>query len=456
MYRPRSFEPTALQRILRDGLGETKRELEAHQAWLPSFVWQALDSAAICGDVSKGFVRVHCFGCRRDQLVPFSCKGRGVCSSCVGRRMAELTEHLVSHVLPRQPLRQWVLTFPPRVRVLLARDARLTSAVRHIFLRATSTFVKKRVRDAALVKKIHTGGFSVLQRFGSALQLNPHLHVALLDGGDHASIDEPSALVFTATSTPSKDELTHLLAEVARRTLRMFKKRGISLDGEAPSDDNRPLGTDAMRVPASRSPDEKQRRSTAVFFEGFSLHASSRVSAMDEAGRRRLCRYFLRPAIAQDRLTLTDDGRVQFKMKRTFSDGRDTMTFTRTQFIRRIALLIPRPRVHEVVYHGVFAAGAALREEVVRVPTHRKTASSSAKRAEGTEPRPPLATYSWAELIRLTFQSDVLVCEHCGGRRQIIAVIKEPDVILRILAHLGLDPPARPSARGPPDSLFAP
>ena len=33
---------------------------------------------------------------------------------------------------------------------------------------------------------------------------------------------------------------------------------------------------------------------------------------------------------------------------------------------------------------------------------------------------------------------DVLACPHCGGRLRLIALIEEPQVIRRILGHLGL------------------
>jgi hypothetical protein len=42
----------------------------------------------------------------QDRLVPFSCKGRGFCPSCGGRRVAERAAHLVDHVLPDVPIRQ--------------------------------------------------------------------------------------------------------------------------------------------------------------------------------------------------------------------------------------------------------------------------------------------------------------------------------------------------------------
>jgi hypothetical protein len=78
---------------------------------------------------------VHCARRGRDELVAFSCKGRSFCPSCCGRRTADTAMHLADEVLPEAPIRQWVLSFPYRVRYLLAYDAKLCSAVRRIFVR---------------------------------------------------------------------------------------------------------------------------------------------------------------------------------------------------------------------------------------------------------------------------------------------------------------------------------
>jgi len=40
-----------------------------------------------CGILAFGFARVHCSGCEKDELVAFSCKGRGFCPSCGARRI---------------------------------------------------------------------------------------------------------------------------------------------------------------------------------------------------------------------------------------------------------------------------------------------------------------------------------------------------------------------------------
>jgi hypothetical protein len=43
----------------------------------------------------------------------------------------------------------------------------------------------------------------------------------------------------------------------------------------------------------------------------FNLQAATRVAANDKPGRERLCRYILRPPLANDRLSILDDGNVR-------------------------------------------------------------------------------------------------------------------------------------------------
>ena len=73
---------------------------------LPGFVRRELYRYLDCGILASGFARVHCASCGRDELVAFSCKGRGFCPSCGGRRMAETAMHLADEVLPAVPVRQ--------------------------------------------------------------------------------------------------------------------------------------------------------------------------------------------------------------------------------------------------------------------------------------------------------------------------------------------------------------
>ena len=68
------------------------------------------------------------------------------CPSCGGRRMAETAAHLVDHVIPVVPVRQWVLSVPFALRYRLAYDSRLLSDVLNVFLRVVFGQLRRRAR----------------------------------------------------------------------------------------------------------------------------------------------------------------------------------------------------------------------------------------------------------------------------------------------------------------------
>jgi ribosomal protein S27E len=78
---------------------------------LPEFVKEEFDAFLECGIVAHGFLRLRCVDCAHEKLVAFGCKRRGFCPSCGTRRMAETAARLIDHVIPRVPVRQWVLSF---------------------------------------------------------------------------------------------------------------------------------------------------------------------------------------------------------------------------------------------------------------------------------------------------------------------------------------------------------
>jgi hypothetical protein len=73
--------------------------------------------------------------------------------------------------------------------------------------------------------------------------------------------------------------------------------------------------------------------------DGFDLHAGVRVSAHDRDRLERLCRYVLRPPVAQDRLRLTPEGQVLLELKRPWSDGTSQLLFDPVEFLERLAVL---------------------------------------------------------------------------------------------------------------------
>ena len=195
--------------------------------------------------------------------------------------------------------------------------------------------------------------------------------------------------------------------------------------------------------------------------DGFDLHAGVLVPAGQRKRLERVCRYVLRPPVAQDRLSLTAEGQVRLALKHPWSDGTTHLLFDPVELLGRLAVLTPRPRINLILYHGVLAPRAAWRSlavghEEAAGPGDGGTDSVPDPFESSHRPR-GLGSARWAELMRRSFGFDVLACPRCGGRLRLIALIEEASVIERILRHLGLptEVPEPRSARAPPLPLDA-
>jgi hypothetical protein len=73
----------------------------------------------------------------------------------------------------------------------------------------------------------------------------------------------------------------------------------------------------------------------------------------------------------------------------------------------------------------------------------------------GDDASPRKSRITWARLLKRVFNIDFKTCNLCGGNMKIIAAIEDPNVIKKILSHLGL-PTKAPTpwpARGPPPAF---
>jgi len=82
------------------------------------------------------------------------------------------------------------------------------------------------VRKAGFTKSYaQTGAVTLIQRFGSALNLNIHFHMLFLNG---AYIEnEYGATRFRRVKAPSSDELSRLTHTIAHRVGRYLETRGL-------------------------------------------------------------------------------------------------------------------------------------------------------------------------------------------------------------------------------------
>lgn len=143
----------------------------------------------------------------------------------------------------------------------------------------------------------------------------------------------------------------------------------------------------------------------------------------------RLVRYVSRPAVAEQRLALTERGEVRLQLKAAYRDGTTHVILEPLDFLARLAALVPPPRQHQTRYHGVFAPHHALRAAIT-------PAGRGARQAGAERPVPKHVSMRWAQRLKRVFAIEIETCRRCGGKLRVIASIEEPALIERILAHV--------------------
>jgi hypothetical protein len=299
--------------------------------------------------------------------------------------MSATAADVVDRVLPDVPLRQWVLSVPFALRVRLAADPAMLTAVSRVlweemrrWYRAASGLT---TGDGA---RVEAGAITFVQRFGGALNLNVHFHVVAADGAWRCLTDG-STPVFVPVRAPTRDDLAGVVARVVARVAKAFARTtGDEADGAA---DDALAGCqraalargsygvvrDDGAVEASEATDtarfgRRPPKAQVAETEGFNLHASVVIGAKDGAGRERLLRYTARPAVALDRVSELSDGRIAWRLKQPGGRGETHRIMEPMEFMARLAALVPPPRHPLVRYHGVFAPNSPWRAAVVPGP----------------------------------------------------------------------------------------
>jgi len=325
---------------------EQGREAVARRAWPRAF--RAFARAAVVTAATRSWW-------------PSPASGAGFAPPAGARRMAQSAAHLVDRVIPRVPVRQWVLSFPIPLRILLAAHPDLLSPLLQCVHRVIATFL---IKQSGLQRsQAHSGAVTLIQRFGSAANLNIHLHCLVLDGVYCTSEGEP---VLHEVRAPSMDELHTLLGRIIQRIVKLLTRTGYLIEeqgvrylAEADSDCAlTPLQAAActyrialgpragqkvlsLQTVPSRAADSQQPG--CVNAHGFSLHAAVRCGAHQRKQLERLCRYITRPAIANERLKRNRAGQVVLQLKSPWRDGTTHIVMSPLDFMQRLSGTGPAP-----------------------------------------------------------------------------------------------------------------
>jgi hypothetical protein len=309
---------------------------------------------------------------------------------------------------------------------------------------------------------------TLIQRFGSALNLNVHFHMLFLDGV-YVVDSETKEGVFQSIEAPTLQDLKKVLHKIIERMVRLLEREGLlerdmehsylTVDGI--EDDvmhhlqgssityriavgpQRGKKVHTLQTLAAQEEQEGVSTNALVAKEGgFSLHAGVSADAHERTKVERLCRYISRPAVSTHRLERVEGGKISYELKTPYRNGTTHVLFEPLDFIARLAALVPKPRVHLTRFHGVFAPNSKYRPMVTSDAIGRTTKSKVTKEQCLEEPRSK--TMTWAMRLKRVFNIDITICRYCQGVLKVIACIEERQVIDKILAHINKHQSGKP------------
>lgn len=399
IYRSRRPEKTVLFRVIKKHYRTWKNNLKR---LLPRYVEKTFEKYLKCGNPAKGFAWAYCNCCHTDFLIAFSCKCRGICPSCNTLIMVKTAAHLIEHVIPAIPIRQWVISFPLRIRHYLLEPSILQDVLEIVM----NEIRKAVIADSPDAPNPQIGAVSFLQNFGSTLNVHPHFHLIVSDGF-FSTENNQSELQFQEVFLNEGDIRT-TQEHIRMRVLKFFEKRG-------------------------RFNQEEVKTMLAYENSGFSLDASVKICSWDHDGLERLIRYCARPCFASENLRLNGSW-IIYRLSKPTHKGQRFVQLDPLEFLDRIAAFIPLPHRHRRHYHGVFAPNSPLRKMVIAYAKRGLAAPTSIHQ---TVEKTRCASLDWAQLIKRIYEVDPLLCSKCGKAIKIIGFITHQAEIYRILRGIG-------------------
>lgn len=126
-------------------------------------------------------------------------------------------------------------------------------------------------------------------------------------------------------------------------------------------------------------------------------------------------------------------------------DGRESRSFSTLDWLAKLVTHVPNKWEQMVRYYGYYSnKSRGIRKKEARDDSEDVI-------IDETPVSKKMFRKNWARLIQKIYQVDPLLCKICKNEMRIISFIEKPDVIKKILQHLGLwdirntGPPEKPS-----------
>ncbi len=372
----------------------------------------------------SGTLRLRCPGCRATRAVAFRCMGE--CELCP--RKARRRATALAQLIPRVPVRHWVLALPPWLRAYLARDDMLAAQVSRLFVRELFAAIRRVAGISA--HKVHCGGVSLIHRAGVALNVNVHVHALVLDGVYTMPSSETTAIFHPLSAAP-EPALADALVRRVLKGIRVLLSRRMS-SGALPMSNHAlqklekasiyhrvatgpRAGASVRRVRAARRrPGPPSAAAVRSERDGVRVHGGRQVKADEREAVLRLSRYLTRPPVDLGALESTPTGRLRYALAHPFSDGTTHVELAPQELAEKLVALIPDGATHRVSYHGVLAPRAAHRWRVL--PTQLVLIEQEGGVEAGRRrPRSNQGTHG------------LLICDVCDQAMEVIAVDEAVD-----------------------------
>jgi ribosomal protein S27E len=391
VYRPRHPERTVLYRVLFHYfdrfLSEYEGRFEREYGFFRPIIKEVVERYLDCGNPRCGFARIRCPDCQAEHLLMFSCRTRGFCPSCHAKRLEEWGEWMRETLLLDVPHRQVVFTIPRMLRIFFKYNRRLLGELCRLALQSLTCYF-----EVLTGSELMPGVIAAIQTFGDRINLHPHLHFLVTEGG----VDEAG--------------LFHKIPRIDDSRLAELFAREVLADL---------VGRELL------SP-EWAERILSWRHTGFSVH--SRVRAKTKKEAEPVGKYMIRPLLSLERLSLDEkEGKVSYRYGK---EAGEVERMDYLEFIARVTSHIPDKGQVTVRYYGLYAN--AHRGKV------KKASLAAFPLRIADDKLRPIPSKGWAEMIRKVYEVDPLLCPHCGGTMKVIAFLTDYSVVDRIINHLKL------------------